>query len=281
MNTHQLKPVVVGFDGSVDGLRALAWAARHATRNESPLRVVVARGDLYGVSAWADEWTRGLAEDWLVAAGKELSELEVDGAELVVRDGKPAEVLVTESKEAACVVIGRAHRSAVMETLLGSVGHHLTREAACPVVVVHERPQDRTGVVVGVDGSDESMAALSFALDCAAPQLSDVEVVYCPERWQWFVPDGEIEPAPEIRAALDARDAGVREAVRAAGQTRGVELVLREVADHPSHALIEASADARLVVVGSRGRTALAGMLLGSVSADVVRHARCSVAVVH
>jgi len=281
METSQRMPVVVGFDGSQDALRALEWAAEYADRNSLPLRVVAARGDLYPISAWADEWTCGLAGEWLTTARKALSEVGVDDAEMVVRDGMPAPVLRQESATASCMVIGRSHRFAATERLLGSVGHHLTRDSACPVVVVHQTVPEQCGTVVGVDGSEASMAALEFALGGAASQPSDVEVIYCPQRWQWFAEEDEIEPAPEVRAALDARDAGVRDAVQAAGSAHGVSLVLREIADHPSHALIQASKDARLVVVGSRGRGAVAGMLLGSVSTDLVRNAHCSVAVAH
>ncbi|MGO4257979.1 universal stress protein [Marmoricola sp. RAF53] len=279
MDTDHEKPVVVGFDDSPDAGRALDWAVEHAARMRRPLRVVTARGDLFSLSSSSDAWTRELAERRLEAARKRLDEAGVAEVELVVRDGLPASVLVDESRTASCVVIGREFRGAVLEGLLGSVGHHVTRHAVCPVVVAHE-PASGAKVVVGVDGSGSSIAALEFALS-VAPAAADVEVVYCPEHEKWFDNWDEVEPAPELRAAVCARRAGVRERVLALGAARGPGLVLSEVDQKPSRALVEASREAALVVVGSRGCGGVAGALLGSVSADVVRHAHCSVAIVH
>jgi len=280
MDLQHDKPVVIGFDASPDAARALDWAVAHARRTRRPLRVVAARGDLFALSSASDAWTRELAEQWLAAARKRLADVGFDDAELVVRDGLPASVLVDESRTASCVVIGREFRGAVLEGLLGSVGHHLTRHAVCPVVVAQEPATPGAKVVVGVDGSEPSIAALEFALEVAA-RAADVEVVYCPEHEKWFDGWDEVEPAPELRAAVCARRAGVRERVLALGAAHGPGLVLNEVGQKPARALVEASREAALVVVGSRGCGGVAGALLGSVSADVVRHAYCSVAVVH
>lgn len=273
-------PIVVGFDGSGDACQALDWAADQALRTGTPLRVVIARGDLYTLSDWADQWTRGLAEERLDLASKQLAEHGLHDADLVISDGIAAAVLVEESVAAGYVVIGRDGRGPIMEGLMGSVRQHVTRHARCPVVVVHDAEAPGAKVVVGVDGSAQSLAALEFALDVAAPQISDVEVVYCPETGDWFSGSDQLDPAPEIRAAIEARHALVREQVRAAGRARGADLVFRKLDERPGRALIDASRGSRLVVVGSRGRGGFRELLLGSVSADVVRHAHCSVAVV-
>src|SRR5690349_9513272 len=118
------KPVVVGYDSSPDAVRALRWGADEAGRLGRPLRVVVARGDLYTVSKWAADWTYGLASEWCVEAEKELTELGVTDAETVVRDGLPSAALSAESEVASLVVLGSRGHGAVAD-LLGSVSQHV------------------------------------------------------------------------------------------------------------------------------------------------------------
>lgn len=271
------KPIVVGYDNSPDAELALRWAVELAPLLERPLRVVVARGDLYKLSKWADEWTRGLADEWTDFARKQLVELGFVGAELAVVDGLAAEVLVQESRAAFCLAIGCRGHGRIAAAFQGSVSQHVSRQADCPVVVV--RPHHAEGtcrVVVGVDGSESSMQALEFALHYAGMHRFLLTVLHSPEPWQ-----GPGEPDDRMRAALGSREAMVlaRAADVIAGH-EGVNVEMREAVGRPADELVDASYDADLVVVGSRGRGAFAGMLLGSVSAEVLRHARCPVAVI-
>jgi nucleotide-binding universal stress UspA family protein len=84
----------------------------------------------------------------------------------------------------------------------------------------------------------------------------------------------------ELIAEFESRESLVKQEIIEAGRRHDVVVDLNEVSGHPSRALVEASRTAGLLVVGSRGRGAFAGMLLGSVSGDVVRHAHCTVVVV-
>jgi len=132
-------------------------------------------------------------------------------------------------------------------------------------------------IVVGVDGSKCSLAALHWAARQAELTGSDLEVI---TTWEWpnsygvvlVVPDG-YNPEADARAVLD----DVLETVRENHPGLVVRLVV--VRRHPAPALVEASRGADLLVVGSRGHGEFTGMLLGSVSEHCVTNAHCPVLV--
>jgi nucleotide-binding universal stress UspA family protein len=137
-------------------------------------------------------------------------------------------------------------------------------------------------VVVGVDGSEESVAALRWAADYAKAAGATVQALIA-----WHYPDvagaAPVGHAPppvrqetdeHIRATLDQAVRQVYPDPAAAGVQTMVAY------GHPSQALVEASKEASLLVVGSRGQGAFTGMLLGSVSMHCVTRAFCPVTVV-
>lgn len=139
-------------------------------------------------------------------------------------------------------------------------------------------PEGHT-VVVGVDGSPSSSKALALAATEARWRRARLRVVAA---WSFplyaagtYVPaDAYADVPDELATAVDAQVADVL------GPSPEVE-VERLVAEGPAAAVIlEAAKDADLVVVGSRGRGGFAGLLLGSVSSQVVHHAHCPVLVV-
>lgn len=129
--------------------------------------------------------------------------------------------------------------------------------------------------MVGVDGSDASIEAVHWAVRYAGLVGAAVEAV---TSWAF--------PASSSGMALDtidwqqnARD--IQDAALATALPDGSGSVIRTVVeDHPAAALINAADGAQLLVVGSRGHGAFAGMLLGSVSQHVAAHAPCPVVVV-
>jgi nucleotide-binding universal stress UspA family protein len=133
-------------------------------------------------------------------------------------------------------------------------------------------------VVVGVDGSRESTAALRFAVEEAALRGTGVRALYAVEvpTVPWPGLTGLVGTALEEAGHVFAR--AVDEALGGAEPEVPFE---REVVERsPAEALVEAAAGADLLVVGSRGRGGFAGLLLGSVSQQVTHHAPCPVAVV-
>ena len=135
-------------------------------------------------------------------------------------------------------------------------------------------------VVVGVDGSAESVAALRWAARYATASGARVRALLA-----WHYPGAvggpPMEKAPE--AIHERTDAQMHETLDAAIAKVGQEAagVEKSVAyGHPAQALIEASKEADLLVVGRHGHGAFTGMLLGSVSIHCVTGAHCPVVVI-
>lgn len=133
-------------------------------------------------------------------------------------------------------------------------------------------------VVVGVDGSDGSRAALRWSAAEATQWGVPLVAV-----WAWeFSPLIVVTDAPiEIEALRASVQARLQETlVGELGEDRAAHVEARAVEDAPARALIEAAGEDDLIVVGSRGHGGIKGALLGSVSQQVVQHAACPVTVV-
>lgn len=135
---------------------------------------------------------------------------------------------------------------------------------------------DTSRIVVGIDGSDHSLAALAVAIEEARRRGAQVEVVHA-----WTAPvmfagmDYAPPPRSEFRAAAQSvLDEALRELPNDVG------IVSRTVEGGIAEGLLEASRDADLLVVGSRGRGGFVGLVLGSTSHQVTAHAACPVLVV-
>lgn len=136
-------------------------------------------------------------------------------------------------------------------------------------------------IVVGIDGSEHADAALAWALEEAALRGATVRVVHA---WQYLPVTAEpmaALPAPPTDELSAAARQTVTDALArvSGGSDPGVPVELGVVEGAPAAALLDASEDATLVVVGSRGRGGFTGLLLGSVSQQVTHHARCPVVV--
>ena len=136
-------------------------------------------------------------------------------------------------------------------------------------------------VVVGVDGSSASKAALAWALDEARARGATLEVVTA---WSYL----DQPPEKEGGQSRFRPDFGEDDALRildgalaeVAGDDPGVEIIRTVVCELAPRALLDASAGADLVVVGARGLGGVREALLGSVSQEIVHHATCPVVVV-
>jgi nucleotide-binding universal stress UspA family protein len=206
-------------------------------------------------------------------------------AELVV--GQPVEVLTQRSVGASLLVLGSRGLGGVTGLLLGSVAVGLVADAKCPVVVVRgdeRHPEDdasvETGapVVVGIDGSAMSEAALAYAYEAAWVYGAPLVTVHA---WQLGVEDSRLVPYVDLDVVGEEEERLLAEQTAGWGEKYPDVALRREVVKGRSaHVLLEHSAGARLLVVGARGRGGAAGLLLGSTSQALIHRAACPVAVV-
>jgi len=148
----------------------------------------------------------------------------------------------------------------------------------------HQQEVSRPRYIVGVDGSEASVEALRWAVDEA--RAHGVPAVHAVMVWALPYAGLATSMAPEPYglpdSALIEQEARQRLAssIEALGDTSPVEVRGELLQGQPAGVLRELSHDADLIVVGSRGHGGFAALMLGSVSAQVVRHAHCSVVVI-
>ncbi|MBV9923330.1 MAG: universal stress protein [Pseudonocardia sp.] len=139
-------------------------------------------------------------------------------------------------------------------------------------------------VVVGVDGSPASRAAIEFAMREVTRRHAWLRVIAAaqlPEYWTIAYGSADL-PSPEevIADAKRAARQTVDEVVNAHPELAAVEFAVEAIAGPPGPVLVDASAGADLLVLGHRGRGALRSALLGSVGLHCVLHATCPITIV-
>lgn len=288
--------IVVGVDGSEPSQQAVRWAAREAGARNVRLVLVhafdtaalPALRDGAGSEISIDEVEKKLAAESTALLDRAMTEVERTDPTVAVETrwdrSDPAVALRSASAQAALVVLGWTGRG-VLGTALGSVTLAVASHAECPVVVVRgetSREHEDLPVLVGVDGGPLSDVALAYAFDSAAlhrdplvalhtwtdadTRRAHLETLFAASPWQ------TMREAEE--RALAERLAGWRE------RYPDVEVRTEIAQADPRKALAERSAQARLVVVATRGRGGFSGLLLGSTGLALIQHAGCPVMLV-
>ncbi|MBB2892487.1 universal stress protein [Flexivirga oryzae] len=274
--------IVAGVDGSPESWHALRWAADRADATAQPLHILHAKG-IAPIG-----WGRTVQDASIDNVCEQALGVVAHHASLRVSWSQPRQpavsALLEASTRAAQLVIGTRGAGAVRGAVLGSVTTELAATADCPVTVVRAALTDRQRVgpvVVGVDDRPDGAAALQFAFAEAERRHVTLRATLCwrPDKWRFTqgVPMTVMNTLAARRHQLDV----LRRALAAPAAQHPHVYVETVLATAPATAaLTESSADASLLVVGTRGRHGMGGLLLGSVSQGVMRRAHCPVAIV-
>lgn len=287
MNTEGIG-VFVGVDQSACSREALAWAAVEAAARHTRLTVasvvdlprlgdVPLTGQLLDTARQAAQQTVDAAVDRArtLAPG-----VEVEGR---VPTGNPAAELLLLADGADEIVVGSHGASGFAALLIGSVGTQVAEHAHAPAVVVRSRP-GAGRVLVAVDNSAHSDAALEYGFAYADRHGLPLVALHVYTLGAFVHPVmPHPVPYPIAEELVRIRAEAARTAEQGVGRWvekyPGVVARTEVVEGAAVHQLVEASRTASLIVVGTRGHGGLAGMLLGSVSHGVMRHAHCPVVI--
>jgi nucleotide-binding universal stress UspA family protein len=277
------RSIVVGVDGSASALQAVGWAADEAALRHIPLRLVhsiniSAAGLISTTEVLNSEGRRHLAE--AQAAVRE-AHPQVD-VEVDLQHADPVRVLVERSRHACLLVLGSRGLGGFRGILAGSTAVGLVTHGHCPVAVIRSPAPSQAApaygaVVVGVDGSPASEAAIALAFDEASIRNADLVAVHT---WVDFSDDYSYAYAHQFLVDWNQIETEEQEllAQRLAGwREKYPDVTVQRVVtrDRPVHHLLEQAAHAQLLIVGSRGRGGISGMLLGSTSQALIYHAPC------
>lgn len=280
-----MNKIVVGTDGSPHATRATQWAVEEARLHRADVEIVLVwsfvdqyhadRGDRFdpdygddtagaALAAWVDE-----------AIGDE------PGVSITLRVAcdVPVRALLDAGDGADLLVLGARGKGGFEGLLLGSVSERVAQLAARPVAIIRDPAPVRGGrVVVGIDGSARSLGAMRWAATEARVRDADLHVVHA-----WRPPMTTASPVvavvPDI-TALEQAGRAVLDAARADPALAGVRVETHLAPGSAAHALLERADGAGLLVAGTRGLGRVSGTLLGSVSRQLLHHARCPVVIV-
>ncbi|UMB70887.1 universal stress protein [Mycobacterium paraterrae] len=280
--------IIAGVDGSPESDAAVKWAALDAAIRNLPLTLVHVASPVDAVWAQAAELEetadeqRAKGRDLLNHASKIAQDALSDTAQVhingeLLSSAATVSTLVEQSKDAQLIVVGSRGRGALSRSILGSVSAGLIRHAHCPVALIRDSERQHAAdgpVVVGIDGATSDLAT-AIAFDEASLRHADLVALHA-----WNDVDMNAIPGYDW-SPTTAKEGGVLAKALSGLQQRFPDVPVhnRLVKNRAAHALVDASESAQLVVVGTHGSGALAGMLLGSVSNAVVQAVRAPVIV--
>jgi nucleotide-binding universal stress UspA family protein len=267
--------IVVGVDGSAHSQAVMHWAVTEAARRQAALIVchVAPKSDAGttvtdSVLADAVEQVRG--QPTLAVYYRPLG-------------GRPAEQLMQAAASADLLVVGAPGRAAVGTLLHGSVSEQVAREALCPVIVVRNSTPDtsrQSRIVVGVDGSADTEAAIEFAFDEAARRGITIHAIHAFDPGAVlampYLPEDMLNGLRESTASAFAA-----QLTKHADAHPDVNVSFELLHGSAAAILLEESAGAELLVLGSHRHSTVATRLLGSTSPAALHHAPWPVAIVH
>ena len=291
-----MRPLVLaGIDGSECAAAAAGWAAREAALRGVRLRLLHASPRLPGTTVprpaldrmrlMGSRLTQRAVED---LAGRH-PDLAVEGGQA---DEDPVDALLGAARDAGLLVVGTRGTGGFEGLAVGSVALRMAAAAPCPVVLVPPRPgayadaapaTRHTGrIVLGFDAHRPVGEAAGFAFSAAEARGARLRVVQA-----WGLPAESVSSRTLVVTEEDRATWEDQEVLELSDALRpwqekhprvsaATDLMLL----HPAEALLNASRNADLLVVGRRTEPAAAEGRLGPVTHAVLHHARCPVAVV-
>lgn len=273
---QEKRSIVAGYDGSAEAAAALHWAAHQSNLRGWSLHVVHVSiwplltrhlGPVPGVAdSGLERSSQAILEEAMHKANAAVPGLEVEGTLL---RGLAAPHLAQVSSGQAMVTIGSRGLGGFLGLLVGSVSLELAATAACPVAVIRSDVHPAGPVVVAVDGSG-SPAALEDACAMASASRAGLTVVHVRH-----TPAGYRQPDPSGADADVSAEKVVGSAVnRARTLAPGIPVDGTVLTDTSvPHAILKASTQARMLVVGTQGHGFLRETI-GSTAHAVLHHAR-------
>ncbi|MFF4948766.1 universal stress protein [Streptomyces chattanoogensis] len=294
------RPVAVGLDGSPASLAAADWGAREALRRDLPLRLV-------HVWEWQPPpappvgtdaprlWTERLLREAAADLRSRFPDLVITTASLM---GAPPEVLCDVAEESELMAIGSAGLGRLAGFFLGSVAMSTVAHTERPVVLVRagttaaaerllatgERPLSAMPyrpVVLGLDLSRPCDGVIRFAFETAALRAAPLRVVHGRNPPAFFAYG--VGVTPSVRDDVAVQEAEVLRTALRRWRERypGIDVIEQAVIGQPVHHLVDAGADAGLVVIGKRTDRLSAGPTrIGHIAHAVMHHCPAPVAVV-
>ncbi|HSN43551.1 MAG TPA: universal stress protein [Propionibacteriaceae bacterium] len=273
--------ILVGVDGSEDGLRAVRYGIVAATGMNCRLRLVHAVDDAILAGAWGVVYDPTILQN----AGEEATKAALDlvdaegfpsdrvTAEVVL--GNAAAVLSRLSKDARLLVVGRRSVSGLERMFVGSTSVSVGSTSHCPVIVISmaANPGPTGGfhtIAVGVDARSHSDRPLKWALQEARQRGAKLKVIHVVKAVPGSVPEAQLAAAKEgIKAML----AGVQQ------DFADVPVDIEVHGGNPVDVLVTRSASVDLLVLGVRPPTVI-GFSVGGVDRGVLAHAQSPLALV-
>ncbi|MFJ4851752.1 MULTISPECIES: universal stress protein [unclassified Streptomyces] len=294
------RPVIAGLDGSAESLSAADWAAREASSRGLPLRLLhvwerqpYAQAPLGGpvaMRAWAESVPREAAD----ALRRRYPQLEISSADIA---GRPAAVLSSAAEDAEVLALGSRGLGGITGFFVGSVALAVIASVHRPAVLVRsgvtaedEHLPDADGlasattpyrdVVLGLDLDRPHEALFGFAFDAAARRAARLRVIYGWTLHPYVHGTGTVLP-DLIGEVASEFDRALTDALRPWRLKHPeVDVDAHQAVGRAADHLVDASADACMVVVGRHIRRSTAGSHIGPVTHAVMHHSAAPVAVV-
>jgi nucleotide-binding universal stress UspA family protein len=297
--------IVVGVDRSEPAVAAMRWAKAEAELRGAELDLV---------HAWS--WPVPLVsselamislpspplDDMRTAALQVIAEVsaeafghDAEGPAVIAHaaEGNAADLLLSTSVGSEMIVVGSKGHNALYSALIGSVSRQVAHHADVPVVIVRPSEGESSGdggsgdgdelrpILVGVDGSDQSLAALAWAgreAELHGRPLTVVTTWDYPAIQVASMTLGNVLPPAGLmeEAAADSLRIWLDDVEIPAS----VQVTATAVEGSPAQAIIEAAASAHMLVIGARGSGGFASLRMGSVANRVIAHSPCPVVVV-